>query len=62
MKGWLPAMSIGDPLLTFDALMAKCKGQSVAVAERFNGLHTKAHAILVEATNVSAVCFLHHVF
>ncbi|KAJ7888869.1 hypothetical protein B0H14DRAFT_3127130 [Mycena olivaceomarginata] len=53
MKGWLPAMSIGDPLLTFDALMAKCKGQSVAVAERFNGLHTKAHAILVEATNLS---------
>ncbi|KAJ7835231.1 hypothetical protein B0H14DRAFT_3871160 [Mycena olivaceomarginata] len=43
----------GDPLLTFDALMAKCKGQSVAVAERFNGLHTKAHAILVEATNLS---------
>ncbi|KAJ7234075.1 hypothetical protein C8J57DRAFT_1575493 [Mycena rebaudengoi] len=53
-QGWLSEKSIGDPLLTLDALMAKCKGQSVIVAGRFNDLHTKAHTILVDATNSDA--------
>ncbi|KAJ6528438.1 hypothetical protein B0H19DRAFT_535118 [Mycena capillaripes] len=36
-----------------DALMAKCKGQSLTVAQRFNDLHTEAHAILGQATNLA---------
>ncbi|KAF7369620.1 hypothetical protein MVEN_00292800 [Mycena venus] len=36
-----------------DALVAKCKGQSVVVSKRFEDLHTKAHDILDKATKLA---------
>ncbi|KAF7340558.1 hypothetical protein MSAN_02127300 [Mycena sanguinolenta] len=35
------------------ALVAKCKGQSVTVYKAFDGLHAKAHTLLVDATNLA---------
>ncbi|KAF8215431.1 hypothetical protein K438DRAFT_1955410 [Mycena galopus ATCC 62051] len=36
-----------------DALVAKCKGQSVVVSKRFEDLHTNAHGILEKATKLA---------